>query len=363
MGRPRKAGNRDLPPNLYRNRSGWRYVRPDGRVRYFPADTSREAAVEAAKQLNAILTTSGRDLVSAVLGEGNTIADAVTLFRAEEMPSLDWGPKTKAEREMKLRRIEADIGRQQVAGFGVFQCAEFLKTVTKSPTARAQYRYLLTLIFTEACQAGWIEQNPALMTKAPHQTKKRERLTLEGFRAVYGAAGEWLRNAMDLALITLQRRSDVVAWRFADAKDGWLHVVPLKTEGGTGVRLRIQVTPELDTLIERCRDNVVSPFLVHRLPGKARPTHMRAKSRGHHTQVLPVQLSRAFDDARERCGAFKDSENPPTFHEIRSLGAARYREMGWPEERIQAIMGHADLDMTRHYMKGHERPWTEVKLA
>jgi len=47
--------------------------------------------------------------------------------------------------------------------------------------------------------------------------------------------------------------------------------VPQKTEGSSAVRLKIKVGPELAALIARCRNDVVLPYLVHRLPEKARP--------------------------------------------------------------------------------------------
>ncbi|WP_345891488.1 tyrosine-type recombinase/integrase [Pseudomonas chlororaphis] len=43
----------------------------------------------------------------------------------------------------------------------------------------------------------------------------------------------------------------------------------------------------------------------------------------------------------------------PTFHEIRALGAWLYEQQKFPQEYIQALMGHADEKMTKHYQKGH----------
>lgn len=48
--------------------------------------------------------------------------------------------------------------------------------------------------------------------------------------------------------------------------------------------------------------------------------------------------------------------DPPTLHEIRSLGASLYREAGWPEGQVQLLLGHSDIQMTRHYLEGHEAP-------
>ena len=167
---------------------------------------------------------------------------------------------------------------------------------------------------------------------------------------------------MDLSLLTLLRREDVVSARFADLPDGALWVVPSKTEGTTNVRLQITTTGPLgDLLARRCRDAVVSPYLIHRLPEKARPSNMRAKDRDHHTQVLPEQLSRAFATARDAAGVNMD--NPPTFHEIRSLGGALLKEAGWTNEQIQTLMGHSNVAMTEHYLGGHEAPRQAVSTG
>ncbi|PSD32026.1 integrase [Stenotrophomonas maltophilia] len=187
------------------------------------------------------------------------------------------------------------------------------------------------------------------------------RLTLDVYRAIWDQAAPWLRNAMDLSLVTLLRREDVVTVKFADMCDGYLWVVPSKTEGSTNVRLKIALAGSLVDLVARCRDDVVSPFLIHRLPEKARPSDMRAKDRAHHTQVLPEQLSRAFAKARDAAGV--DGRSPPTFHEIRSLGGALLRDTGWTTEQVQALMGHASKSMTEHYLAGHDMPWLEVTAA
>lgn len=77
--------------------------------------------------------------------------------------------------------------------------------------------------------------------------------------------------------------------------------------------------------------------------------------------MLPEQLSRAFATARDAAGI--DTDNPPTFHEIRSLGGALLKEAGWTNEQIQALMGHSNVAMTEHYLGGHEAPWQAVSTG
>lgn len=317
-------------------------------------------AFAAAKKLNALLMP-GNDLVASVLTPGESVADAIKVFRTDDIPGRKWAPKTAEVYESIIRRIEAGLGSTPVADVTVKACATFIREVTESERARQQFRLVLGWILACAVEEGWIDTNPALATRRFQHERKRERLTLDVYRAIWDQAAPWLRNAMDLSLLTLLRREDVVSAKFADVRDGALWVVPSKTEGSTNVRLQIAVAGPLLDLLARCRDAVVSPYLIHRLPEKARPSNMRAKDRAHHTQVLPEQLSRAFAKARDAAGVGGDA--PPTFHEIRSLGGALLKEAGWTNEQIQALMGHSNVAMTEHYLGGHEAPWQAVSTG
>ena len=124
------------------------------------------------------------------------------------------------------------------------------------------------------------------------------------------------------------------------------------------MKLKIKIGEQLNTPLSQARDSVVSPYVVHRLPDQARPSDKRATARVHHTQVMPEQLTRAFQDARDAAGVGGDS--PPSFHEIRSLGGALLSESGWSLEQVQTLMGHSSASMTEHYLEGHDMPWLEV---
>jgi len=356
MGRVRKTSRRDWPANLYPNRDGYKYRHPITRKEH-SMGKDKAKAFAAAKKLNALLIP-GNDLVGRVLTPGETVADAIKVFRADDIPGRKWAPKTAEVYESVIRRIEAGLGATPVAEVTVKACATFIREVTESERARQQFRLVLGWILACAVEEGWIDTNPALATRKFSHTRKRERLTIDDYRKIWDAAPQWVRNAMDLSLLTLLRREDVISARFADVRDGALWVVPSKTEGSTNVRLQIETTGSLADLLARCRDAVVSPYLIHRLPEKARPSNMRAKDREHHTQVLPEQLSRAFATARDAAGI--NADNPPTFHEIRSLGGALLKEAGWTNEQIQALMGHSNVAMTEHYLGGHEAPWQAV---
>ncbi|WP_414609221.1 tyrosine-type recombinase/integrase [Stenotrophomonas pavanii] len=354
--RQRSKSRQGWPANLYPNRDGFKYRHPVTKKETWMG-TDQARAFAAAKKLNALLIPTD-DLVARVITPGETVADAIVVFRRDDVPGRKWAPKTAEVYESVIRRIEAGLGSKAVADVTVKVCATFIREVTESDRARQQFRLVLGWILACAVEEGWIDTNPALATRRFQHERKRVRLTLDVYRAIWDQAAPWLRNAMDLSLVTLLRREDVVTVKFADVRDGHLWVVPSKTEGSTNVRLQIAVAGPLLDLLARCRDDVVSPFVIHRLPEKARPSDKRAKDRAHHTQVLPEQLSRAFAKARDAAGVGGDA--PPTFHEIRSLGGALLRDAGWTTEQIQALMGHGNASMTEHYLGGHEAPWQPV---
>lgn len=359
MGRNRQTRNRGLEPNLYPNRNGYKYRNPQTkRETWMGVDKAR--ANNAARKLNAMLISS-TSLVDRVLGNDKTVADAIVHFIEKIVPERGWGEKTRTDYLGQLERMKKEIGARACATFEVKDCATFLNQFDGMPRTRKQFRCLLQWVLAAAVEEGWMESNPALSTRKVKHTRVRERLTVETFKAIRAKAPAWLQRAMDLSLVTLLRREDVCTMKFADHRDRQLWIVPSKTESTTNVHLRIKVDEQLAELLRKCRDDVASPYVIHRLPEKARPSNMRAKDRDHHTQVLPEQLSRAFQEARIE--AKVGGENPPTFHEIRSLGGKLLLDAGWTLEQVQALMGHASEEMTKHYIEGHERPWIDVNTG
>lgn len=357
--RKRSAGRNSWPDNLYPNRDGFKYRHPITRRETFMG-RDKSKAFAAAKKLNAMLMP-GNDLVDRVMGSRETVADAIATFRRDEVPVRGWAPKTAEVYESVIRRIDMGLGSYQTADVTVKVCAEFIRSVTQSARARQQFRLVLGWVMSVAVQEGWIDANPVLATRRFHHERKRARLTKEMYSAIWEKGEPWLRLAMDLSLITLLRRDDVVSLKFSDIRDSALWVVPQKTEGSSSVKLKIGIGEQLANLLSQARDHVLSPYIVHRLPDRARPSDKRAAARLHHTQVMPEQLTRAFQTAREAAGITGDS--PPSFHEIRSLGGALLTESGWTIDQVQALMGHSSSAMTEHYLEGHDVPWQEVQAG
>ncbi len=263
--RPRKKGNHGLPPNLYANGKAYRYKRPDtGTWHGMGAD--KQKAIQAAKILNAELAHPD-DLVAGVMGAQATMAEFLDTYEADVLPNRDLAKATLDLYAVRIRQIRAALGDMALDQITIRLVARFLDELTAR--ASNQARALLVDVFAHAIAKGLCEDNPAAATMPRIEKKQRKRHTVEGVAAIRAKSPPWLQNAIDIALVTAQRREDVLNMRFEDVKDGALYVVQSKTKRKTDAGwIRLPLTPALTEIINRCRDNVPSPYLVHRRPDR-----------------------------------------------------------------------------------------------
>jgi len=354
--RPRNKANKGLPQNLYfdARRGTYRYRRPtDGKWFQFGDDRGR--AIDAASQLNLAFLRGG-DLVATVLGEESvTLGEFLGTYERNVLPARELAKATLDLYAVRFRQIRATLGERPVDQITIRMIAEFLEPLTAR--AANQARAILVDVFNHAAAKGLCPDNPAASTIPKIEKKQRKRHTVEGLKAIRGKSPPWLRNAIDLALITAQRRGDILDMKFEDVRDGYLYVVQNKTEKASDAGwLKIRVTEQLEEILGRCRDDILSPYLVHR-----RPERKKARAgKDHWTKVDERFLTRAFKDARDAAGCYSDlkEEEMPGFHEVRALSLHLYKRAG---KDGQKIAGHTTETMTRNYLKGHDDVvWSEV---
>jgi len=352
--RPRKIANKPLPANLYPANGGKSYqYRHPVTGKFHGLGVSRVQAIADAKELNALLIPDS-DFVAKILGHV-TIRQHAEWFMDNIAPEREYKPSTLQMYEVQIRKLNAALGDNAVADVDVQDVAKLLEHHT-ARTAN-QVRQVAADLFKVAISRGLRPDNPAEATLKRREKKSRKRLTQAQYNAIHDQCPAWAKNAMDLALITLQRRGDVARMKFADVQGGRLLVVQEKTEKYNTGYLAIAVGPKLGKVIQRCKADLVSPYLVHRRPQR------KIKDRAgmqHWTQVKPQMITRAFAEARDGLELFDgvpDSERP-TFHEIRALGIKRYKDSG---QDPQQLAGHATAKMTSNYDSGHDEiRWVEV---
>ena len=150
--RQRSKSRQGWPANLYPNRDGFKYRHPVTKKETWMG-TDQARAFAAAKKLNALLIPTD-DLVARVITPGETVADAIVVFRRDDVPGRKWAPKTAEVYESVIRRIEAGLGSKAVADVTVKVCATFIREVTESDRARQQFRLVLGWILACAVEEG-----------------------------------------------------------------------------------------------------------------------------------------------------------------------------------------------------------------
>lgn len=355
--RPRNKANKGLPMNLYfdARRGTYRYRRPtDGK--WFQFGTDRGRAIDAAAQLNTTFLRGG-DLVAEVLGETTvTLGEFLATYEKDVLPPRELAKATLDLYAVRFKQIRAELGERPIDQITIRMIAEFLEPLT--PRASNQARAILIDLFNHAAAKGLCPDNPASNTIPKLEKKQRKRHTVEGLKAIREQCPAWLKNAIDLALITAQRRGDILDMKFEDVQDGYLYVVQNKTEKASDAGwLKIKVTAQLGEVLSRCRDDILSPYLIHRRPERKK----KREGKDHWTKIDERFLTRAFKDARDAAGCYRDlkEEEMPGFHEVRALSLHLYKRAG---KDGQKIAGHATEGMTKNYQKGHQDVvWSEVE--
>jgi len=359
--RGRDVRNRALPENLYTNGKYWQYRNPiTGKKTSINKPMSE--AVRLAKAANAkllpLMANDGK-LLALITGEiAPTFKHLLGRFENEWVPTRRYAESTLREIGFKLARYKDDLGGRMVGELDVLAIAEYLDGFENN--AYTKHRGLMVQIFAFAVAKGLIDRNSAELTLVKKEAeKKRQRLSLDALNTIFNYEGTqpWLRRAIRLALVSLQRREDIVRWpkSAVDLERNVIRISTGKTQNyEKPVHLEIVMGQALrEVIIECIKSPVVCPYLISAIP-KSR-CRKQLQNKLHWNAVTADYLTKAFSEVRDKSKVFEhlEIEERPTFHEIRALGAWLYEQQGCHQDYIQALLGHADEKMTEHYLAGH----------
>ncbi len=365
-------------PNLYRKldkRNGkiyWQYKHPiTGKFHSLGTDEqeARETAIQAntiiAEQHTRQLLSINERLSKIKTNKSEISVDIwVDKYLDIQKERLDIGELKINSYRQKMKPI--NLFRQycgtkilkEITALDIAEIIDSVKALGHSRMAQV-VRMVLIDVFKEAQHAGYVPPgcNPAKATKQPRNKVKRERMTLDEWNTIYLQAEKhppYLQCGMLLALITGQRIGDICNMKFTDIWDDMLHVQQEKTGSKLAIPLSLKcdaLNMSLRDVIARCRDAVVSKYLVH-----YRHTTSQAK-RGE--QVTPNTLTTTFKKARDKCGLTWEKGTAPTFHEQRSLSERLYREQGI---NTQKLLGHKTQKMTDKYHDDRGKEWQIIAV-
>lgn len=373
--RRRMAQNVGLPIGLTkilkRGVKRWRYRYPNGKDVYLPVETTRHDAVEAASLFNAkhrnptISLIERADKYNKTLGYW--IPRVLHRVRQEEQMTSD----TQHTFEADCKRLIDLLGKTYTKSITLRHVNEYLETNCSGKSNNVYNRKISFLhkVFTYLMDESAMDINFAdQKKKKPKEGKRRKRLTAEAFKLIHESAPLYLKIAMELSMQTTHAVLEISRIQYKDcvwldnpiSEDGmmvfgYMRIHRQKTEEKEASRVEIPITRELKRIIERSRDRLLSPYIVHR---RGRYPKRIGEGCDHPTQVASKYISREFSKLRDKLGLFSELSKieRPSFHEIRALSARAYKDGGYDP---QARMAHSDAKSTKVYTENHKL-WTRV---
>lgn len=365
-------------PNLYcklDKRTGkvyWQYKHPTtGRFHSLGKDEAE--AKQVANEANTIIAEqrtrqilSVNDRLARMKGKRTDITvtewiDKYIVIQEERLRNNELRLNSFRQKNKPLRLFREHCGMRYLKDIETIDIAEITDAIKNDGFSRmAQVvRIVLVDVFKEAQHAGYVPPgyNPAMATKQPRHKVTRQRLSLEEWKSIYEAAETmqpYLQCGMLLALVTGQRLGDICRMKFSDIWDDMLHIEQEKT----GSRLAIPLDLKCDALgltlrdvVSKCRDAVISKYLVHFRHSTSQAT------RGD--SVSSSSLTTSFKKARNKCGIEWEKGTAPTFHEQRSLSERLYESQGVD---TQKLLGHKSPQQTAKYHDDRGKDWTVIAV-
>ena len=312
---------------------------------------------------------------------GARFSDAFGAFVEKYIVDYRLKPSTAQLLRQRQRRLAKALESTQVPMVTTQMLREAI-----SPGSQFEQTKLKTLLlrfFRYAKSTGMYPShlaNPVddlFIDPLPH--KRRQRITVEQFNAIYTVSPQWLRWLMTLAFHLALRRIDLVNLRFDDLVGDRIVSPIRKTDTQAreieATSVDFPIHPDVRRVILEARRSSLKlgrcPFIVHRAPERRTGRAGNALDNGrmeHPAQVLPDYASKAFRKARDLAHSRTDlftglaPLEMPTLHEIRALASHLYAKAGYQLSAVQELMAHTDPDMTKAYQKGHARKILRVDM-
>lgn len=285
MGR-RRTHDLDLPPLMFRRRGRFYY----GRAGVALGGDFRQALRKYA-DLHAGEATPG------------TFAEAVDLYRKEALATK--APKTQAEYDRQLDTLVAVFGRCRIDQITPGDVADFLaersqqrtengKTVGGRIVATREKALLSAVINFARAKHLSTAPNPCAGIRG-WKSRRDVYVADAQLRDAIGKVDAVLAGFLELAYLTGQRPSDVLAMRRQDIQDGTLWV----RQGKTGAKVRIVVVGPLQALLARLTGQpVASVYLIRDERGQPftlAALRKRFKRHGFDWQIRDLRAKAASD--------------------------------------------------------------------
>lgn len=263
-----------------------------------------------------------------------TVAEILDRFVRDSLHTR--APQTQRDYLWHIARLRREFGHRIASELRPRDFGPFLE-VRKGRANRVRSLAVLSAAFSDAVKRWYILDSNVLRDVARPKSRPRDRLVLdEEFARCRALAPRRVQLAMDLALLTGQRQGDILAFKWSDIREDALHVQQSKT----GKRLAIEITPDLERVLDQC----------WMLKGSGCDGGM---------YVLPTRFGKRYTSPgykslwQRTMGKYcRLGGERFHFHDLCALAATKCET----PEVAQRLLGHTSISMTlRVYRRGVER--------
>lgn len=276
-----------------------------------------------------------------------TFSELIQLYRQNGMAKKGGKalrPRTATEYEKHLTVLEKAFGQRRYArSEAEAATGEYIRKVdirrfladAKGPKLANRQIAAMSSVFRHGVNAGRTEYNPCLTVEKNTETKRERYIEQWEVEAVYKAGNRAVRDTIDWIYASLQRVEDVLRLgpahiKRTDSGTRFLRVIQSKGDGKAVCN--IEITPEIDALIDRARDGtVIYQTFIRRQDGQPY-----------------ADIHSAWQRARRKA---KVEDFGP--RDLRGKAATDMLAQGVSMEHIQRLLGHADITTTKIYIKGY----------
>jgi integrase len=330
MGRPRMNAALPRYASAFKDRHGKERVRlrrTGWTTIYVTSEPGTPEFTEEYRQWE----TSSKIQVGKDRAEPGSFDDLVARFYSSPM-FTNLKISTQGTYRGELERFRKKYGSRQVRTMTARNVSKLMENMVTTPSAANNLKKRLSQLFDYAIILGMRRDNPAKpvrghkITSGGFKTWQEEQI--EAFEATH-PLGTPARLALDLALYTAQRRSDVRAMGPQHVKDGRIAVRQLKT----GKLLHIPIHPQLAASIA-------------------------ATTTGHLAYIVS---ERGAPYTKESFGMWfgkhcrKAGLRGYSLHGLRKAASRRMAELGLSNQLIKSITGHTSDSEVARYTRDAEQ--------
>lgn len=285
--------------------------------------------------------------------------ESIERFKTQYLPGCSASWRKEADRMLEV--IAQAFEDFDVDGPDAADVIAFTDQFKSALAAAHHYKAMLSTFFRWSIGKRLRQDNPCREVWLDKPKKKKLIWTPEIFHKVRDAmlvskdgrknsAGPMMQCYMDLSFLIYQRATDVRLLRWSQIRNGVIYFQPTKTRESSGVQLEVEITPEIQVVLDRARQLArVKPIRS----GDAFVIQTKGGSAFTRSGIYS-----AFLRAGERVDL--KGINPKS---LRPFAATQAKKAGYTLEELQEGLGHTNISTTEGYVRKHEIRHSIVRMT